>query len=272
MPLDPSRLIVTLSSIPPRFQDLAPTLESILGQRSPADEIILYIPASYRRFADWDGCLPAIPAGVSIRRTEIDYGPATKILPAVREFAGQNVEILFCDDDRSYDPDWTKRFLELRMLKPGLCLAEGGKDLEDLEEAGRDPARLPRVKLRIDTLKGRLETAFRSKKRPISRFSASGYCDVFLGSRGVLVRPEFFAQSVFDIPDTLWTVDDFWLSGHLETRDIGIWINGSAPFLGERKVGGVSPLRTFVFNGHGRGTANNACVEYYRRTCGIWRN
>jgi hypothetical protein len=272
MPFNPSRLIVTLSSIPPRFQELSPTLESILGQRSPADEIILYIPASYRRFAGWDGCLPSVPAGVSIRRTDIDYGPATKILPAVREFAGQNVDILFCDDDRSYDPDWTKRFLELRPLKPGLCLAEGGKDLEDLKEAGRDPARMPRVKLRIGTLKGRLETAFRSKKRPISRFSASGYCDVFLGSKGVLVRPEFFARSVFDIPENLWTVDDFWLSGHLETRDIGIWINGNAPFLWEREIGAVSPLRTFVANGHDRDAANDACVEYYRRTCGIWRS
>ena len=266
----PARLVVTLSSIPPRFDDLGPTLQSLIHQNAPADEIILYIPHSYRRFPEWDGRLPDAPAGVSIRRVAVDYGPATKVLPAIREFSGQDVDILFCDDDRNFDPGWIRRFRELRSSKPGICLAEAGKDLSDLNGLTRDSARLPRVRIKKKNWKDRVKSILRVRNRRTSLFLSSGYCDVFLGTRGVLVRPEFFTDAVFDIPDVLWTVDDYWLSGHLERNGVPIWVNASAPFIREREIARVSSLRRMIYGGHGRREANDACIRYHRENYGIW--
>jgi hypothetical protein len=267
---DAPRLIITLSSIPPRFHDLGPTLQSLLDQKAPADEIILYIPEKYRRFPRWNGQLPGVPPGVSIRRVASDYGPATKVLPAIEAFSGQNVDILFCDDDRAYDPEWTARFRNLRERMPGVCIAEGGKDLSDIEDSARSPVSFPRIGIRKKDWKDRIKSALRVKDRHSSRFISSGYCDVFLGTWGVLVRPEFFTAAVFNIPDVLWTVDDYWLAGHLTTNRIAIWVNADAPFVTQRKIAGVSSLRRMVYAGHDRHAANDACVRYYRENFGIW--
>ena len=81
-------LIVSLSTIPPRFDKIGETLKSLLNQSVKADHIYLYIPETYRRFPDWDGQLPHVPDGITIRRTDIDLGPATKVLPAARAHRG----------------------------------------------------------------------------------------------------------------------------------------------------------------------------------------
>jgi hypothetical protein len=60
-------------------------LECLLRQTAQVDRVILYLPKHYRRFPDYDGHLPDVPDGVEIHQTEVDYGPATKILPAAHE-------------------------------------------------------------------------------------------------------------------------------------------------------------------------------------------
>ena len=77
-----SKLVVSLSSIPPRFAELAPTLNSLVNQSADIAGVYLYVPESYRRFPEWDGSLPDVPAGVEVRRCAEDWGPATKILGA----------------------------------------------------------------------------------------------------------------------------------------------------------------------------------------------
>jgi len=264
-------MIVTLSTIPPRFGEIGKTLKSILHQKLPAEQIILYIPKSYRRFPEWGGALPSVPDGVSIHRTETDLGPATKVLPAVREFAGKSTDILFCDDDVVYDPHWTRRFADLRKTMPKACLAEAGKDIADIAPASRSPERLPRAGGGVRDWRSRLASIIRHRQRRASFFLNSGYCDVFLGVSGVMVRPEFFSQTAFDIPEILWTVDDFWLSGHLETRGVPIWLNADAPRRADRASRKVESLKAMVHDGYDRHAANQACVDYYRQNYGIWQ-
>ncbi len=62
--------IISLTTIPSRFAGLGPTLGSLLAQG--ADQVRLNIPEAYRRFPDWDGTLPSVPAGVSIVRCDKD--------------------------------------------------------------------------------------------------------------------------------------------------------------------------------------------------------
>ena len=265
-------MIITLSTIPPRFGDIGKTLQSLLRQNIPAEKIILYIPKHYRRFPEWAGTLPSVPDGVSIHRTETDLGPATKVLPAVSEFAGRDIDILFCDDDVAYDRHWTQRFADLRKTMPKTCLTEGGKDIPDIDLSSRPHNLLPRAEGKSRSWRFRLASIIKYRQRRVSLYSKSGYCDVFLGVSGVMVRPEFFSQTAFDIPNILWTVDDYWLSGHLATNGIPIWLNADAPRRADRASRRLHSLMAMVHEGHDRHAANQACVDYYRQTYGIWQS
>ena len=124
-------LVISLTTIPSRMNQIGPTLRGLLAQKADVAEIRLYIPRQYRRF-DFDPAtdLPDLPDGVTLCITDEDFGPATKVLPAVRDFAGQDVEILFCDDDQPYRSDWAQRFLDARKNHPGACIVEKGYDLD----------------------------------------------------------------------------------------------------------------------------------------------
>lgn len=260
-------LIITLSSIPPRFSGLGPTLESLLRQDLPADEIRLYLPHQYRRFPDWDGRLPQVPRGVRIMRANQDYGPATKILPAVRDFQGQRVELLLCDDDRVYDPGWSARFLRARRDHPDCVIAEAGGFVP-----GHQRTAAPRARPREKGLAYRLiraATLGLAKPRP---WVASGHVDVFKGYGGAMLRPDFLAPSVFDIPDLLWTVDDPWLSGHFALNGVGIWLNAQGVHPPETRTARRDALLRFALQGKGRGDANAACYAWFRDRHGIWQD
>ncbi len=260
--------IVSLSTIPPRFGDLGPTLGSILAQSLPVREIRLYIPLAYRRFPDWDGTLPKLPAGVTIHRCNEDLGPATKVLPAVRDLRGQQVDILFCDDDKLYDPDWHARFKEQAALRPGVCIVEAGETFPDIVE--RPAERLPRMVRRPKDWRYRLvrvATLGRIKPR---QYLESGYVDQISGWAGVLVQPDWFTDDAFQIPDILWTVDDLWLSGQLELSGIPIWLNAAETNARSLTIGRTHALLDFVEQGHGRVDADLAAIDYFRDKYGIW--
>src|SRR6056297_3971663 len=113
--------IISLTAIPGRFAGLGPTLESLTAQG--ADQVWLNIPRTYRRFPDWDGSLPSVPAGVSIRLCDIDLGPATKILPAAYALRGQDAQILFCDDDCIVPRGWAKRLFAIQARRRDQAVA-----------------------------------------------------------------------------------------------------------------------------------------------------
>nr|MDJ0827496.1 glycosyltransferase family A protein [Rhodobacter sp.] len=136
-------LVITLSSVPPRFGKIGATLESLAGQG--AEKVLLYIPETYRRFPDWDGTLPKVPEGVEIRRLDEDFGPATKVLGAAREFRRQDVDLLFCDDDQRYGPGWAQTFLDLKARHPGAVIATLGFHAYDAAGGSRARDLQPRA-------------------------------------------------------------------------------------------------------------------------------
>ena len=266
-----SPTIVTLSSIPPRFGLIAPTLRSLLAQKQPVQAIHLYIPRTYRRFPDWDGSLPEVPEGVSIRRCDEDLGPATKVLPATRDYEGQDVDILFCDDDKIYDPGWHGRLKRARAAHPQCCIVEAGESLPDISDTARSGDRLPRAKRftkkNLAYRLWRLRTLFKKKATPYTR---SGYVDVLGGYGGAMVRPDWFSAEAWKIPEVLWMVDDPWLSGHLERRGVPIWLAAKARKLEDTSAGSVDALLNLVAMDHDRVKADIAAIEYMRNTHGIW--
>ncbi|MEJ5079713.1 MULTISPECIES: glycosyltransferase family 2 protein [unclassified Ochrobactrum] len=261
--------IATLSSIPSRFNLLQPTLKSLLRQSLKFSEVRLYIPTSYRRFPDWDGKLPEVPEGVTIHRCEKDYGPATKVLPAAQDLKGQDVDILFCDDDKIYDRGWHHRFKTEASLKPNTCIIEVGETFPDISDSCRPKDRLPRSRWKNKDLNYRM-------KRILSLFltkpnlTSSGYADQISGFAGVLVRPEWFDDLFYEIPDVMWTVDDPWISGHLERVGIAIWNTGKRKNLPENEGSSVDALLNLVQEGHDRVEADLLVIDYFREKYNIW--
>ena len=103
------------------------------------------------------------------------------------------------------------------------------------------------------------------------KWTESGYVDILAGFGGVMVRPNFFGDSAWRIPDILWTVDDVWLSGCLESQGIPIWLNAkSKPSIKETSDEVEhAALRNLVYKGHDRKAANKQCIAYFRKNYGI---
>lgn len=248
-----------------------PTLSALQRQSLPADEIRVNIPRRYRRFPDWDGRLPDLPSGIRIVRSDEDFGPASKLLPTVADLQGQAVDILFCDDDMLPDPDWHVRFKADRAVHPAAALVAVGKQIGDIPLAARPRTRLPRAQRRSKTLAYRLWRAATLTLHKPHPFIASGYVDILCGFGGVMVRPEFFDAEAFDIPEVLWSVDDPWLSGHLERRGIPIWLNHRHRMPRDGHSSRRHALLHLVVDGHDRGAADHAAIRHMRERYGIWK-
>jgi hypothetical protein len=278
------RHVITLSSIPPRFPQIAQTLRCLLAQTSRPEAVELYIPRSYRRFPQWGGGLPDVPEGVTIVRVDADLGPATKVLPAARARRGQAVDILFGDDDAFYPPDWAARFMAVRKEHPEAAVCAAASSVARIGRPWSASGPAPRAELavppdqqpglafrllvqRVRAGLGRpaeIGTTFRKLER-------SGYVDIFEGYGGVALRPDFLDEMATVIPPVLWSVDDVWLSGQLARRGIPIWgdvrLNLVRKFL---RVSQSYDLFSSVIDGADRDAANLACVDHMRRAYGIW--
>ena len=297
-----TQVIVSLSTIPPRFPFIGQTLRSLLNQSVRPDRIEVWIPRSYRRFPEHSFRLPDVPDGVTIEVTDEDLGPATKILPCVRKYRGTDTRIVYVDDDRRY---WN-RFLETRLQaaakRPDMCIAaigsdvgfflRGGGGVDKIKVTGwggggvkGNYTRLPRIKPRRGGLKNlpsnipywiRREIAFARDKG--SRFmlwpSDCGYADIAEGFSGVLVKPDMFNDEAFDIPPILWAVDDIWLSGCLARKDIPVWVEKIVVKGGSENNqsdnGSISTLAKAVIDGHDRRQANRAAIRYFQDNHRIW--
>ena len=275
-------LYITLSSVPPRFAKLAPILESLVAQTAKVEQILLYIPYSYRRFPDWDGTLPVVPGGVEIRRTKDDFGPATKILCAAKEFRRQDVDILFCDDDHIYAPGWAQSFVDLKSYHPDCIIAQGGWQTAEYAGGGDERDLQPRAarRWRVTDIDFQLRYLWQDLRAGANRhaltapprrvFKQSGYVDVFEGYAGVLVQPKFFDEEFYDIPPVLWGVDDVWLSGMMTRRGIPIWLEGRLLDPRQAESERHAPLALSTIDGANRKMANRKGVIYFREKYGLW--
>jgi hypothetical protein len=97
-----SPILLSLTSIPRRFDTTLPEVVRGLGRQSIDSPIVVNIPTSYRK---WGAA--AVPTwlqgmdGVHVHRPSMDFGPATKLLGALEYASGRpDIEyIVTCDDD-----------------------------------------------------------------------------------------------------------------------------------------------------------------------------
>jgi len=202
-----------LTTIPTRLEYLPIFLSAIKKQTVQPDKIILFVPKKYnkRKFEDID--IKKIPKEFCIERC-IDYGPATKILPGIEKFKGQDIRLIFCDDDRIYSSNWLERLIDFSNKHPNSCIADEVTSVDALLHLWRY---------------GFTKKGFSYR---IKRFFSLGIWkpknfnnvkpNIIHGFGGVVVKPFFFKNDTFDIPELAWPNDDIWLSAHLKKNGIEI--------------------------------------------------
>lgn len=274
--MQPKQIVVTLTSIPPRYANLPRKLASLKRQSIRPDKVELHIPKTYRRFPGERPQLPPLPDWVDVIEAEFDYGPATKVLPAAKRWRGTPTDLLICDDDRLQDRDWVARFVKGRKSRPADILCERGWNIVDQFGIQQSDPDLPRAEL--EPRQGRTLT-YRLKRLaslllwhpPRKLYASAGYVDVFEGFLGALAPADAFPEKAYSIPDIVWTVDDVWLSGMAYSNGVKTWVNAMPrPVYARGKYDRMAALVAHVEQDYGRTEANRYAVELLRSHYGVW--
>jgi hypothetical protein len=278
-------LIISLTSVPSRFAKLPDRLRSLLAQNVPDLRVELYIPRKFRRFPEHAGNLPEVPEGVILHVVDDDLGPATKVLFAARRYRGQDVNLLYCDDDVDYMPDWASRFLAARRRLPEAVISARPRMLYELGVPDRVDRPHPAASLNRRAMDLRYMVGmslqslrFCGKSRvpmmarpPRNWVARSGHADIAQGIGGVLIRPDFIDDMTFAIPDKFFPVDDIWLSGHFARKSIAVWgEQGASRFRLMPEHEDVDPLWQAIIFGEDRAANDVACINYFRETYRVW--
>lgn len=201
---DNRRVIASLTTVPDRINNLSPTIRSLLKQTRPPDEIVLAIPEfSVREQRPYEVAkyISRSPR-VRILHCRRDWGPATKLIPIVREelAAGRgDTLIMVVDDDRVYPRDALETYLHYNQQLPDAALCFRG-------------AVMPR---NLDWRDARMTKA--------SELRQPEAVAVITGCGSYLIQPRFFDESLWDYsqaPKGAFYMDDIWISGCLTRRKV----------------------------------------------------
>jgi hypothetical protein len=257
-----SDVVVTLTTLPSRIERIGPTVKSLLRQTTPAAEIRLHVPSFSRR----EGRTYDVPQWlqnldrVRIVRCE-DFGPATKIIPALLA-AAPSTRLVAVDDDRIYHPWLIEQLAAASDAHAGTAVAASGWDAPpDLIDR---PTRLR------DTLLGRAPAPIKC-----TRVRGRRDVDVMQGFSGYLVRPSFFdLDAVVDYrgaPAAAFFVDDVWISAHC--RVAKAVIGGRRTNFESRRDARFFKRSSVALVNRGDGTPlsrnNTIMLRYF---AGRWRN
>ncbi|WP_110643219.1 glycosyltransferase family A protein [Salinicola sp. CPA57] len=126
VPSSGDRLIISLTTHPPRIRQVFATLESLCEQDLDAFDIHLYLS---RRDREAIGSLPGslqrlVRRGVRIVVTEEDYRSYDKLVHALKAFP--EATIITADDDMLYPPNWARRLVDGATRFPGCIVCHRG--------------------------------------------------------------------------------------------------------------------------------------------------
>src|SRR5881392_596871 len=246
------RVIVSLSTVPDRINNLSPTIRSLLNQTRPPDEIVLAIP----EFSIREQRPYLVPKYISrLPRVRVlhcaeDWGPATKFIGAIQDelAAGrQNTLIMVADDDRLYPRDAIETYLYYSEQLPNAALCFRGAAMPSTLDW--DDAKMIYAKdLR--------------EPRPVA---------VITGCGSYLIQPRFFDGSLWDYsgaPSVAFYIDDIWISAWLSRRGVERYVVPSSAIM--RSV--RRQRRTVSLNKiPGRQKLNNETIAFFRDAWDIIR-
>src|SRR5881392_192145 len=245
------RVIVSLSTVPDRINNLRPTIRSLLKQTRPPDEIVLAIP----EFSVREQRPYVVPKYISqlprvrVLRCREDYGPATKFIAAIQDqlAAGrENTLIMVVDDDRVYPLDALETYLHYSQQLPEAALCFRGAAMPstlDWDDA---------TMIRASELR---------EPRPVA---------VITGCGSYLVQPRFFDESLWNYsgaPQVAFHIDDIWISGWLSRRGVKRYVVPAPAMM--RSV--LRQRWTVSLNKiPGRQKLNNEIIAFFRETWDVF--
>ena len=111
-------MIISLTTIPQRINNIKETLNSLINQNVKAEKIILNLP-EYCKLHKSKYIIPDFVKEmvnkdeIEINYCDRDYGPATKLYPLSIKYnsLGLDKNIIVVDDDCIYDPNLVKSYL-----------------------------------------------------------------------------------------------------------------------------------------------------------------
>ena len=246
------RLIASLTTLPDRIANLRPTLDCLLNQTLPLDEIVVAVPQfSIRQQKHY--VIPEFVQQldrVTILRSEIDWGPATKFIPVIqREISSgrQNTSLFVVDDDRTYPRDLAETYLHFSRQLPNAALCIRG-------------AQMPRS---YDWRVARMTRG--------DRIREPQRVAVITGCGSYLVQPHFFDPSLWDYsaaPPAAFYMDDIWISGMLDRHGVQKFVVPSSGWM--KHVPQQRRTMTLHDVPAGRQAANNEVIAHFRETWNVF--
>ncbi|WP_251975793.1 glycosyltransferase family A protein [Salinicola avicenniae] len=244
-----NRLILSLTTHPPRIDQVYATLESLCEQTLDAFDVHLYLS---RKDADTIGELPSSldrlqRRGVEIVISDEDYRSYDKLLHALKRYP--DATIITADDDMMYPRDWARRLLEGSRRHPGSIICHRGHMLCE-SSPGSGTISYQVVKSRKD-----------------SRATSPNLALMPTGSGGVLYPPGVLDPVVFDTEafrKLAPNADDIWFKmASLKAGTRCVRINAKNVDFLPTPVAGESALHedNIKRGGNDRQFAN--CLEYF---------
>lgn len=206
-----SDIVVCLTTIPSRIDLISDTLKSLMAQTRRPQRIRLHIP----EYSIREQCAYTLPEWLhGLKDIDIircpDYGPSTKLIPALEAF-DPDQKLLVVDDDRLYPSDMIDKSHFWSQARVDCAIASGGwlapDDLTDRQTTlRRNVLMTPPTPV--------LGTRIR-KPHPV---------DILIGYAGYLVRPRFFEidrlTDYTGAPEAAFYVDDVWISAHCRVQKV----------------------------------------------------
>jgi hypothetical protein len=239
-------VVVSLTTIPSRIGRILPTINSLLSQTVRPRRIFLAVPdysLRERRAYEIPEALRSHQL-VTILPSERDWGPITKLIPALRHGeSAPDDPILAVDDDNIYPKRFIETFVHYARELPDAALSLRGWPIPP-------------------TFRWKDSREFKG-----TGIAAPVQTDVITGCGGILVRPRFFGPDFFachEAPPQAFFNDDIWISGHLARRNVPKYV---IPFAGACIY---LPSRASLFgpaldkNENRTGINNDVLIEYFR--------
>lgn len=121
------RVVISLTTVPGRYDKLLNTLSYLKQQDYPVSAIYLTIPAISRRFGKaYPDPPPEITKLVTVVRIEKDYGPICKIIGALINEPDPDTLIITCDDDIVYSPNLVSSLVRESKTHPNSAVGGSG--------------------------------------------------------------------------------------------------------------------------------------------------